>query len=1812
MSAAVQTRYLHLIFRCRHLWGCAVVVLVVLYGIGAPRVHAQNNGENLWRGTVEVSPTTLTLRPGQSLSYRLRLTEPPTADGWWVMVHVDGVVHFDGRYKGITWVPSVGWDFNQDNWDQWRGIVIRTDDDAELGTVTFTHEVWDHTAECPVHNASPVTVELIDNGLPPILPELEIDDVTVDEDGGSAVFRVSLSKQSTATVTVEYATEAGTAEAGTDYTARSGTLVFLAGETEQTIAVPVVDDSEDEITETFTMTLSVAHGATLGDREGTATIRDDDGPPAPPILPELEIDDVTVDEDGGSAVFRVSLSKQSTATVTVEYATEAGTAEAGTDYTARSGTLVFLAGETEQTIAVPVVDDNADEITETFTMRLSEAHGATLGDREGTATIRDDDEPPAPPILPELEIDDVTVDEDGGSAVFRVSLSKQSTATVTVEYATEAGTAEAGTDYTARSGTLVFLAGETEQTIAVPVVDDNADEITETFTMRLSEAHGATLGDREGTATIRDDDGPPAPPGLPTLAINDVTVAEDGGSAVFSVRLSGESTATVTVGYATEAGTAHAGSDYTAGSGTLTFESGESRKTIAVAVIDDSEEEGSETFTVRLSDVRNATLLDGEGTATIRDDDGDGSPQPPGLPTLAIDDVTVAEDGGSAVFGVRLSGESTATVTVGYATEDGTAHAGSDYTAGSGTLTFESGAREQTIAVAVIDDSEEEGSETFTVQLSDARNATLLDGEGTATIRDDDADGDGSPQPPGLPTLAINDVTVAEDGGSAVFSVRLSGASSATVTVGYATLDGTADAGTDYIAGSGTLTFESGESRKTIAVAVIDDSEEEGSETFTVRLSDARNATLLDGEGTATIRDDDADGDGSPQPPGLPTLAIDDVTVAEDGGSAVFGVRLSGESTATVTVGYATEDGTAHAGSDYTAGSGTLTFESGAREQTIAVAVVDDSEEEGSETFTVRLSDVRNATLLDGEGTATIRDDDGDGSPQPPGLPTLAIDDVTVAEDGGSAVFSVRLSGESTATVAVGYATEDGTAHAGSDYTAGSGTLTFESGAREQTIAVAVIDDSEEEGSETFTVRLSDVRNATLLDGEGTATIRDDDGDGSPQPPGLPTLAINDVTVAEDGGSAVFSVRLSGASSAAVTVGYATEDGTAHAGSDYTAGSGTLTFESGAREQTIAVAVIDDSEEEGSETFTVRLSDVRNATLLDGEGTATIRDDEYSGVRVSYGAESYTVKEGEFVAVEVVLSASPDRPLTIPLTHVPGNGAGRKDYSGVPESVRFDSFETRKTFNVTAEEDDEHDDGESIILGFGTLPPGVRAAVPERSTVTITDDPQPKGRIPTDWLREFGGTAAAHVVDALDERMRCAPYRRSEEAVPDHAAPRWRCTRYPGPSSFVVNGRRLDALLAMADASVSVPGDDTTRADRRVYGFRSLSAGEVAAGSSFHVLSTEQEYEPGLSLWGRGSFSRFERREDEAVLRGDVGSATFGADFAADRALVGIALSHSEGDGTVSLDGVAGQVAASLTGLHPYLRLGVNERLSLWGTAGLGSGTLMLTMKDAQSIETGITMRMAAAGALAEILSPTEDNEFSVAIKADALLLQIVADASTSLAAASADATRLRLVLEGAHEIVLEDGEWIAPFVDVGVRYDGGDAETGLGAEIGGGLRYAHPAHNLTAEVDTRVLLVHAADDFERWSVSGSLRYDPSSNSELGPYFTFSSSGGVGELDGQDTRLGLATFADPLADAGATIGWSIDTEFGYGVPVLGDSATGTPWVGLSLSEGRSEYRLGYRLGLDSDLHLGIEGVLRDSATVNEPPVYAVILLLSLT
>ena len=174
------------------------------------------------------------------------------------------------------------------------------------------------------------------------------------------------------------------------------------------------------------------------------------------------------------------------------------------------------------------------------------------------------------------------------------------------------------------------------------------------------------------------------------------------------------------------------------------------------------------------------------GTATIVDNDGTD------LPTLSISGVTVTEGSGSAVFRVGLNKQSGDVVTVVYATSDDTATAGLDYTATSGTLTFEPGETRQTIPVEVLDDDEVEGDEILTVKLSDARNATLGAAEATAIITDDDTD---ERRPTGLPELAIHDVAVAENAGSAVFRVGLSGESDQAVTVAYRTSDWTATAG---------------------------------------------------------------------------------------------------------------------------------------------------------------------------------------------------------------------------------------------------------------------------------------------------------------------------------------------------------------------------------------------------------------------------------------------------------------------------------------------------------------------------------------------------------------------------------------------------------------------------------------------------------------------------------------------------------------------------------------------------------------------------------------------------------------------------------------------------------------------------------------------------------------------------------------------------------------------------------------------------------------------------------------------------------
>ena len=340
-----------------------------------------------------------------------------------------------------------------------------------------------------------------------------------------------------------------------------------------------------------------------------------------------------------------------------------------------------------------------------------------MGDAAGTGTITDNDEAPT------LTIDDAEPVREGDAAEFTVRLSSASGLPVTVSYATMDGTATAGSDFASTGGTLSFAPGELAQQIEVQTLDDDKHEDTETFTVQLSAPTGATVGDAAGTGTITDNDE------APTLTIDDAEPVREGDAAEFTVRLSSASGLPVTVSYATMDGTATAGSDFASTGGTLSFAPGELAQQIEVQTLDDDKHEDTETFTVQLNGPTAATVANAAGTGTITDNDE--------APTITIGDAEPVQEGGTAEFTVRLSSTSGLPVTVSYATVDGTAVAGADYTAGGGTLDFQPGATTRTLTVGTLTDYLLEYPERFTVELSDPAGGSLGDATGEGTITDD-------------------------------------------------------------------------------------------------------------------------------------------------------------------------------------------------------------------------------------------------------------------------------------------------------------------------------------------------------------------------------------------------------------------------------------------------------------------------------------------------------------------------------------------------------------------------------------------------------------------------------------------------------------------------------------------------------------------------------------------------------------------------------------------------------------------------------------------------------------------------------------------------------------------------------------------------------------------------------------------------------------------------------------------------------------------------------------------------------------------
>jgi hypothetical protein len=738
--------------------------------------------------------------------------------------------------------------------------------------------------------------------------DITINDVSVTEGNTgtvNATFTVTLSAVSGNTVTVNYATGDGTAFAPADYQSTSGQITFNPGDLTKTITVLVNGDTLDEPIETFFIDLSGATNGTLIDNQGQGTIIDNDPSPS------LSINDVSVAEgDAGTtpATFTVTLSAASGRTVTVHYSTADNTAEAGSDFQATSGTLTFNPGDTSRTVSVPINGDTTFEPNETFLVNLTTPTNASIAGAQAVGTIINDD---AAPPIPKLTIDDVNIVEgnSGNSvATFTVTLSPVSNQIVTVDFKTANGTAtDAGSDYQPLSSTLTFNPGETSRSITVRINGDTLVEPDETFFVNLSNpTGGAEISDNQGVATIRNDD-------TPLLVISQVyggggnsgaqfkndfieifnrgtTTVDLTGWSIQQISDTGTGTWAVTALCATgpcwlnpgkyflvqEAAGAGDAQSLPAPDATGTINLGGTTGKLALV---------STTIALSGSCPSSSNILDlvgygttascFEGTAhapspsnTSADfrksggcvDSNDNAadfvvsapnPRNSGAPAndcstgfrpdISINDVSVTEGDSATVnanFNVTLSALSTQTITVAFATVDGSATAGNDYQSNSGVLTFNPGELSKPINVLVNGDILDEPNETFVVNLSSATNATILDNLGQGTITDNDP----------APSLSINDLQSIPEGDSgtstANFTVTLSAASGQTVTVNYATVDGTANAGTDYGAGNGTLTFNPGDITKQISVTINGDATFEPNEDFSVNVASPLSAML--------------------------------------------------------------------------------------------------------------------------------------------------------------------------------------------------------------------------------------------------------------------------------------------------------------------------------------------------------------------------------------------------------------------------------------------------------------------------------------------------------------------------------------------------------------------------------------------------------------------------------------------------------------------------------------------------------------------------------------------------------------------------------------------------------------------------------------------------------------------------------------------------------------------------------------------------------------------------------------------------------
>ena len=679
---------------------------------------------------------------------------------------------------------------------------------------------------------------------------------TINETGGSLVVSVVRTGGSSGAVSVNYSTANGTAIAGQDFTAVSGSLSWANGETgAKTFSIPLLNDGLVENNETFGIAISnPTGGVTLGQpTSATVTLQSEDVPSQPGSIAFAQTN-YGVNEANGSVTLSVTRSSGTTGAVSVSYATASGTATAGQDYTSTSGVLSWAAGEGgTKSFVVSLLNDGLFEANEAFSLVLSNVTGGAVLATPTTATVTVESDDPRPTLSFSTEA--YQVSESSSQALVTIVRGGNQQGTVAVSYAATAGTAAAGSDFTPTSGTLTFLPGETQKSFAVSILGDTLDEVIETIQLALSSPSGGATISPRGQALLQildDDELPPAAASEFRFEYAAHETRENYGYRSIYVRRSGDLSQPGSVQFATRNGTAVAGSDYLARSGTLQFAAGESLKRIDVKLVNNAVVEPTENLFVDLASPSGGVL--GQiRTAEIRIVDDEINA--PGVIQFDRATYQTREDYGWVNVYLQRTGGAVGAVTVNFAVAAGSATAGQDYQPVNTTVTFADGQTSASVKVPLINNRVLESNETATFSLTSATGGAVLGERKTAqlVIADDEINA------PGTLGFYYSSFSTKENWGWVRVYVSRDQGQVGQVSVDYSTGGGTAVPGVHYKPVSGTLVFADGEYTKYFDVPLINNNVAGGTTNFEVRLTNPGGGAQLGARKTAvvTILDDE-------------------------------------------------------------------------------------------------------------------------------------------------------------------------------------------------------------------------------------------------------------------------------------------------------------------------------------------------------------------------------------------------------------------------------------------------------------------------------------------------------------------------------------------------------------------------------------------------------------------------------------------------------------------------------------------------------------------------------------------------------------------------------------------------------------------------------------------------------------------------------------------------------------------------------------------------------------------------------------------